>query len=158
MATALLPGPDLCGLQSGIAKTGADLSTVRSPPRADIAGHLLLSSLPGPARQSLLVDQMLAAARPLALPADGSGEGPCLTPEPSVCPQVGFLYMSTRLIVNLSQTYMAMYLTYSLNLPKVSWAGRGRARAMGPKPKPPHLTHPCPPTLPRRSSSPPSHW
>ncbi|XP_036169349.1 major facilitator superfamily domain-containing protein 12 isoform X2 [Myotis myotis] len=32
--------------------------------------------------------------------------------------QVGFLYMSTRLIVNLSQTYMAMYLTYSLNLPK----------------------------------------
>lgn len=28
--------------------------------------------------------------------------------------------MSTRLIVNLSQTYMAMYLTYSLNLPKVS--------------------------------------
>ncbi|XP_011371008.2 major facilitator superfamily domain-containing protein 12 [Pteropus vampyrus] len=26
--------------------------------------------------------------------------------------------MSTRLIVNLSQTYMAMYLTYSLNLPK----------------------------------------
>lgn len=35
--------------------------------------------------------------------------------------------MSTRLIVNLSQTYMAMYLTYSLNLPKVSWAGRGGA-------------------------------
>ncbi|KAB0391907.1 hypothetical protein E2I00_002124 [Balaenoptera physalus] len=32
--------------------------------------------------------------------------------------QVGLLYMSTRLIVNLSQTYMAMYLTYSLNLPK----------------------------------------
>ncbi|XP_023602595.1 major facilitator superfamily domain-containing protein 12 isoform X2 [Myotis lucifugus] len=32
--------------------------------------------------------------------------------------RVGFLYMSTRLIVNLSQTYMAMYLTYSLNLPK----------------------------------------
>ncbi|XP_048666791.1 major facilitator superfamily domain-containing protein 12 [Marmota marmota marmota] len=26
--------------------------------------------------------------------------------------------MTTRLIVNLSQTYMAMYLTYSLNLPK----------------------------------------
>lgn len=35
--------------------------------------------------------------------------------------------MSTRLIVNLSQTYMAMYLTYSLNLPKVSWGGRARA-------------------------------
>ncbi|XP_006898024.1 PREDICTED: major facilitator superfamily domain-containing protein 12 [Elephantulus edwardii] len=32
--------------------------------------------------------------------------------------QVGLLYMSTRLIVNLSQTYMAMYLTYSLSLPK----------------------------------------
>uniref|UniRef100_A0A667H1H2 Major facilitator superfamily domain containing 12 n=1 Tax=Lynx canadensis TaxID=61383 RepID=A0A667H1H2_LYNCA len=32
--------------------------------------------------------------------------------------QVGLLYMSTRLIVNLSQTYIAMYLTYSLNLPK----------------------------------------
>ncbi|KAF6306657.1 major facilitator superfamily domain containing 12 [Rhinolophus ferrumequinum] len=32
--------------------------------------------------------------------------------------QVGLLYMSTRLIVNLSQTYMAMYLTYSLKLPK----------------------------------------
>lgn len=32
--------------------------------------------------------------------------------------QVGLLYMSTRLIVNLSQTYMAMYLTYSLHLPK----------------------------------------
>ncbi|XP_051827935.1 major facilitator superfamily domain-containing protein 12 isoform X2 [Antechinus flavipes] len=32
--------------------------------------------------------------------------------------QVGMLYMSTRLIVNLSQTYMAMYLTYSLKLPK----------------------------------------
>ncbi|XP_013360690.1 PREDICTED: major facilitator superfamily domain-containing protein 12 isoform X1 [Chinchilla lanigera] len=32
--------------------------------------------------------------------------------------QVGILYMTTRLIVNLSQTYMAMYLTYSLHLPK----------------------------------------
>ncbi|XP_050626403.1 major facilitator superfamily domain-containing protein 12 isoform X3 [Macaca thibetana thibetana] len=32
--------------------------------------------------------------------------------------QVGVLYMTTRLIVNLSQTYMAMYLTYSLHLPK----------------------------------------
>ncbi|XP_058138265.1 major facilitator superfamily domain-containing protein 12 [Dasypus novemcinctus] len=32
--------------------------------------------------------------------------------------QVGMLYMSTRLIVNLSQTYIAMYLTYSLHLPK----------------------------------------
>nr|XP_044990656.1 major facilitator superfamily domain-containing protein 12 [Jaculus jaculus] len=32
--------------------------------------------------------------------------------------QVGVLYMTTRLIVNLSQTYIAMYLTYSLSLPK----------------------------------------
>ncbi|XP_055463650.1 major facilitator superfamily domain-containing protein 12 isoform X1 [Psammomys obesus] len=32
--------------------------------------------------------------------------------------QVGLLYMTTRLIVNLSQTYIAMYLTYSLSLPK----------------------------------------
>ena len=32
--------------------------------------------------------------------------------------------MSTRLIVNLSQTYIAMYLTYSLHLPKVSRVGR----------------------------------
>ncbi|XP_036746556.1 major facilitator superfamily domain-containing protein 12 [Manis pentadactyla] len=32
--------------------------------------------------------------------------------------QVGLLYMSTRLIVNLSQAYIAMYLTYSLSLPK----------------------------------------
>ena len=35
------------------------------------------------------------------------------------------LYMTTRLIVNLSQTYMAMYLTYSLHLPKVSRLGWG---------------------------------
>ncbi|XP_048197981.1 major facilitator superfamily domain-containing protein 12 [Perognathus longimembris pacificus] len=32
--------------------------------------------------------------------------------------QVGVLYMSTRLIVNLSQTFVPMYLTYSLRLPK----------------------------------------
>ncbi|XP_009704503.1 PREDICTED: major facilitator superfamily domain-containing protein 12, partial [Cariama cristata] len=32
--------------------------------------------------------------------------------------QVAVLYMSTRLIVNLSQTYIAMYLTNSLLLPK----------------------------------------
>ncbi|XP_040273795.1 major facilitator superfamily domain-containing protein 12 isoform X1 [Bufo bufo] len=32
--------------------------------------------------------------------------------------QVAFLYMCTRLIVNLSQTYIAVYLTYSLHLPK----------------------------------------
>lgn len=33
--------------------------------------------------------------------------------------QVAFLYMFTRLIVNLSQTYISMYLTKSLMLPKV---------------------------------------
>ncbi|XP_035279444.1 major facilitator superfamily domain-containing protein 12a isoform X1 [Anguilla anguilla] len=32
--------------------------------------------------------------------------------------QVAFLYMSTRLIVNMSQTYISMYLTNSLMLPK----------------------------------------
>ncbi|TRY56806.1 hypothetical protein DNTS_004082 [Danionella cerebrum] len=32
--------------------------------------------------------------------------------------QVALLYMSTRLIVNLSQTYISMYLTYTLLLPK----------------------------------------
>ncbi|XP_048019277.1 major facilitator superfamily domain-containing protein 12a isoform X3 [Megalobrama amblycephala] len=32
--------------------------------------------------------------------------------------QVAVLYMSTRLIVNLSQTYISMYLTYTLLLPK----------------------------------------
>lgn len=37
----------------------------------------------------------------------------------SVPSQVAVLYMSTRLIVNLSQTYIAMYLTNSLLLPKV---------------------------------------
>lgn len=74
---------------------------------------------------------------------------------PSACPQVGLLYMSTRLIVNLSQTYIAMYLTYSLNLPKVSWAGQ--ARAVGPRPKKQGLTHPCP-LCPDRSSLPPSRW
>jgi len=41
--------------------------------------------------------------------------------------QVAMLYMSTRLIVNLSQTYIAMYLTNSLLLPKVG-AGHVPAR------------------------------
>lgn len=45
--------------------------------------------------------------------------------------QVGILYMSTRLIVNLSQTYMAMYLTYSLSLPKVGPAAQGRGGHRG---------------------------
>uniref|UniRef100_UPI00398E5FC3 major facilitator superfamily domain-containing protein 12-like n=1 Tax=Pristiophorus japonicus TaxID=55135 RepID=UPI00398E5FC3 len=31
---------------------------------------------------------------------------------------VAFLYMCTRLIINLSQTYIAMYITYTLKLPK----------------------------------------
>ncbi|NXC23017.1 MFS12 protein, partial [Corythaeola cristata] len=59
---------------------------------------------------------------------------PLLQKEPTRCPrplltwrdwllepafyQVAVLYMSTRLIVNLSQTYIAMYLTNSLLLPK----------------------------------------
>lgn len=33
--------------------------------------------------------------------------------------QMAFLYMCTRLIVNLSQTYISLYLTNSLMLPKV---------------------------------------
>lgn len=37
-----------------------------------------------------------------------------------VCLQVALLYMSTRLIVNLSQTYIAMYLINTLGLPKVT--------------------------------------
>lgn len=41
--------------------------------------------------------------------------------------------MTTRLIVNLSQTYIAMYLTYSLSLPKVR---RGCGEEMG-RPLPP---------------------
>lgn len=36
-----------------------------------------------------------------------------------VCLQVALLYMSTRLIVNLSQTYISMYLINTLGLPKV---------------------------------------
>ncbi|XP_054983229.1 major facilitator superfamily domain-containing protein 12 [Sorex araneus] len=32
--------------------------------------------------------------------------------------QVSFLYMNTRLVVNLSQIYLGLYLTYTLNLPK----------------------------------------
>lgn len=73
------------------------------------------------------------------LPAGGSRRPrvPCrwgqgAPSEPGLlCPQVGLLYMSTRLIVNLSQTYIAMYLTYSLNLPKVSWAARAGAERGG---------------------------
>lgn len=46
-------------------------------------------------------------------PAAAGAEPPC------VPVQVAVLYMATRLIVNLSQTYIAMYLTNSLLLPKV---------------------------------------
>ncbi|XP_034002741.1 major facilitator superfamily domain-containing protein 12 isoform X3 [Trematomus bernacchii] len=35
--------------------------------------------------------------------------------------QVAFLYMCTRLIVNLSQTYISVYLTNSLMLPKITY-------------------------------------
>ncbi|XP_067109358.1 major facilitator superfamily domain-containing protein 12-like [Osmerus mordax] len=41
----------------------------------------------------------------------------CWLKQPSFY-QVAFLYMTTRLIVNLSQTYISMYLTNSLMLPK----------------------------------------
>ncbi|XP_055722035.1 major facilitator superfamily domain-containing protein 12-like isoform X2 [Salvelinus fontinalis] len=41
----------------------------------------------------------------------------CWLKQPSFY-QVAFLYMSTRLIVNLSQTYISMYLTNTLMLPK----------------------------------------
>ncbi|RXN34524.1 casein kinase I isoform X3 [Labeo rohita] len=40
--------------------------------------------------------------------------------EPAFC-QVAILYMCTRLIVNLSQTYIPMYLTNSLSLPKMAY-------------------------------------
>lgn len=48
----------------------------------------------------------------------------------SVPLQVAVLYMATRLIVNLSQTYIAMYLTNSLLLPKVG-TGQVPARTAG---------------------------
>lgn len=62
-----------------------------------------------------------------------------------LCPQVGLLYMTTRLVVNLSQSYISMYLTDTLNLPKVNhggWAlaghGHGVAGSRAPKRLAPH--------------------
>lgn len=59
--------------------------------------------------------------------------------------------MTTRLIVNLSQTYIAMYLTYSLSLPKVR---RGRGEEMGrPRAGPSHPGDPsglAPPLPPQK--------
>lgn len=139
----LLPGTACgqsaaAGLQAGLAGQAPLL------PRC-----CLLPDPPSP-----LVGQVPAAARP---------RGPCwrecrprLTPAPSLCPQVGLLYMSTRLIVNLSQTYIAMYLTYSLSLPKVSRAGQGGAVQRAPSlSSPPDVPMPA---WPDRSSLPPSRW
>lgn len=41
--------------------------------------------------------------------------------------QVAALYMCTRLIINLSQTYISMYLINSLFLPKVKYKMEGIA-------------------------------
>ncbi len=71
------------------------------------------------------------------------------------------LYMATRLIVNLSQTYIAMYLTNSLLLPKVGVGhtsactlrlpGQGScAWWSGADPLPVLVSH--------RNTLPPSHW
>lgn len=64
----------------------------------------------------------------------GSPTEPWLVPL-LIYPQVGVLYMTTRLIVNLSQTYIAMYLTYSLSLPKVSCGCVWRQWEMGSLPR-----------------------
>lgn len=73
-----------------------------------------------------------------------------------ICPQVGMLYMTTRLIVNLSQTYIAMYLTYSLSLPKVR-QGCGEEMGRAPPPGRPLWTAAACLSLPR-SSLPPFLW
>ncbi|KAK1878777.1 Major facilitator superfamily domain containing protein 12 [Dissostichus eleginoides] len=49
--------------------------------------------------------------------AGAAGEWKCWLQQPSFY-QVALLYMSTRLIVNLSQTYISMYLINTLELPK----------------------------------------
>uniref|UniRef100_A0A8I5MVN2 Uncharacterized protein n=1 Tax=Papio anubis TaxID=9555 RepID=A0A8I5MVN2_PAPAN len=81
------------------------------------------SPLPGPPHWAVTTNGSNASCRarpprprcPLLV---GVEKALLIPASPSVCPQVGVLYMTTRLIVNLSQTYMAMYLTYSLHLPK----------------------------------------
>lgn len=65
--------------------------------------------------------------------------------------------MSTRLIVNLSQAYIAMYLTYSLSLPKVSGLGRWAAAGLA-GPSQWAVSESLHPLCPDRSSLPPSHW
>lgn len=71
---------------------------------------------------------------PLLVGANWVPPDPWLVPL-LICPQVGMLYMTTRLIVNLSQTYIAMYLSYSLSLPKVRRCGGQRGG--GGRPLPP---------------------
>ncbi|XP_071368331.1 major facilitator superfamily domain-containing protein 12-like, partial [Centroberyx affinis] len=51
------------------------------------------------------------------LPPSSPLQWKCWLKQPSFY-QVAFLYMSTRLIVNLSQTYISMYLINTLGLPK----------------------------------------
>lgn len=74
--------------------------------------------------------QRMVPAHPSSSPQGLSGA------TPSVPAQVALLYMSTRLIVNLSQTYITMYLTNSLLLPKVGEgpvpAGAWRSGQQGP--------------------------
>lgn len=95
------------------------------------------------------------------VPVPGAGAGcRCPAARPStalVCSQVGLLYMSTRLIVNLSQAYIAMYLTYSLSLPKVSGLGRWAAAGLA-GPSQGAVSESLHPLCPDRSSLPPSHW
>lgn len=103
---------------------------VQPTPGADITHQAPLSS-PGPPHWAVTTNGSNASCRarpprprcPLLV---GVEKALLIPASPSVRPQVGVLYMTTRLIVNLSQTYMAMYLTYSLHLPKVSGLGWGR--------------------------------
>ncbi|XP_027327874.3 major facilitator superfamily domain-containing protein 12 isoform X2 [Anas platyrhynchos] len=69
-----------------------------------------LGSLPQPESTPLLQKEPTRCPRPLLAWKDW-------LLEPAFY-QVAVLYMATRLIVNLSQTYIAMYLTNSLMLPK----------------------------------------
>ncbi|XP_065390663.1 major facilitator superfamily domain-containing protein 12 isoform X4 [Macaca fascicularis] len=95
---------------------------VQPTPGADITHQAPLSS-PGPPHWAVTTNGSNASCRarpprprcPLLV---GVEKALLIPASPSVRPQVGVLYMTTRLIVNLSQTYMAMYLTYSLHLPK----------------------------------------
>lgn len=110
-----------------------------------------LGSLPQPESTPLLQKEPTRCPRPLLAWKDwllepafyqvGAGWATAMPPSPSssrrglraalsVPLQVAVLYMATRLIVNLSQTYIAMYLTNSLLLPKVG-TGQVPARTAG---------------------------